>query len=271
MEEGLDRATASPPTASSSHSSSLGTLTKQPNDSNESQQSITTKEDEITEPEERSPVFESRVERATELWEQGKTQFRDGSFVAALKTFETALFHVDFDELSYNFELLDVHRAAVDRVRVPLYLNAAACLLKLERPREALEQCDKVLKQDPNHVKALYRRARAREALGEVEKACADLEKAHAIARDDAEVVKALVAMRKKQQEAQKASDELWRGKIKLSESSSSTSKPGGGLKPNALEGDEGGFFLVRFFRSILAWVLSWFAMFSSAGKAKTG
>jgi Tfp pilus assembly protein PilF len=39
------------------------------------------------------------------------------------------------------------------------HLNEAVCYLKLNEPLEAIKHCALALKQDPNSVKALYRRA----------------------------------------------------------------------------------------------------------------
>jgi tetratricopeptide (TPR) repeat protein len=167
---------------------------------------------------ERSPVFESRVDKATEFWEQGKEKFREGDMKGALNLFERGCYQVDFDELSYEFELMDKHREAVEKVRIPLWLNAAACLLKEQRFKETVEYCDKVLKKESGNVKALYRRAKARENLGKQEMALADLEAAHRLAKDDGEVLKALVAMRKRVVTAQKDADAMWKGKLKVAE-----------------------------------------------------
>lgn len=54
------------------------------------------------------------------------------------------------------------------------------------------------------------------EALNEFDMALRDLEKAHSLAKDDSEVLAALVKMRKRVQADQKAVDDMWRGKITL-------------------------------------------------------
>lgn len=46
----------------------------------------------------------------------------------------------------------------------------AACNLGLELYEEALETCNQILKQDPQHLKALYRKAKAYLELFEYEK-----------------------------------------------------------------------------------------------------
>jgi predicted TPR repeat methyltransferase len=54
-------------------------------------------------------------------------------------------------------------------------LNAAACHLKLNDARSALNAAEAVLRVDPDSVKGLYRRGVAWKALGEGGKAAADL------------------------------------------------------------------------------------------------
>lgn len=61
--------------------------------------------------------------------------------------------------------------------RTTLYANLAACQLLLGHPRLAAQSCDRVLEREPGHLKALYRRGVAQAALGDLEKATADLKK----------------------------------------------------------------------------------------------
>jgi len=54
----------------------------------------------------------------------------------------------------------------VSRLRSILNANTAACYLKSEDWQSALQACEASLKDDPNYVKALHRRAQANEKLG---------------------------------------------------------------------------------------------------------
>ena len=166
--------------------------------------------------EERSYVFETRIERAKEYWETGKLKFKQEQYGEAMNDFKKGLYHADFEELSYNFELLDSHREAVDQVRMPLWLNVAACLLRENKAKKAIEYCDKVLKMDPKHSKAYFRRARCHEALGDLEAACEDLQKAKDFAKENKEEIeKSLVVVKKKLKEEQRKADEFWKSKLK--------------------------------------------------------
>ncbi|XP_021518730.1 FK506-binding protein-like [Meriones unguiculatus] len=62
-----------------------------------------------------------------------------------------------------------------------LYSNLAACQLLLGQPQLAAQSCDRVLEREPGHLKALYRRGVAQAALGNLEKASADLKKVLAV------------------------------------------------------------------------------------------
>ncbi|EPY85412.1 FK506 binding protein like isoform 2 [Camelus ferus] len=65
--------------------------------------------------------------------------------------------------------------------RTVLHANLAACQLLLGQPHLAAQSCDRVLEQEPGHLKALYRRGVAQAALGNLEKASADFKKVLAV------------------------------------------------------------------------------------------
>ncbi|XP_008819695.1 FK506-binding protein-like [Nannospalax galili] len=65
--------------------------------------------------------------------------------------------------------------------RTILHANLAACQLLLGQPQLAAQSCDRVLEREPGHLKALYRRGVAQAALGNLEKATADLKKVLAV------------------------------------------------------------------------------------------
>ena len=81
-------------------------------------------------PEERSHIFETRVATAHARREAANDLFRSGDVGGAIRLYELALWHVEFDELSYEYELMDKHRDMVKAARLPVYLNLAACRLK---------------------------------------------------------------------------------------------------------------------------------------------
>ena len=166
-------------------------------------------------PTERSFVFESRVEAAGRWRERGTELFRGGEVDAAVEAYERALYHVDFDELQYNFELLDEHRAVVDAVRVPVLVNVATCHFRLNRFPEALAKLEDALKYDAKNVKALYRRAQIRREMGDLERAMADLTAAIKLEPGNAEVAKALGEVRRVDEEKRREADEVMRSRYK--------------------------------------------------------
>ena len=62
--------------------------------------------------------------------------------------------------------------------KVPYLLNLAQCELKLGELYACIEHCGEVLAIDPDNVKALFRRGRARATVWEVDGARQDLERA---------------------------------------------------------------------------------------------
>ena len=90
-------------------------------------------------------------------------------------------------------------RRAATRFLVSVFLNAAACALKMRPPRGDPEQvvwiCGEALAMDPRCAKAYYRRAMARvqmDTAAALETAVADLKRASALAPNDATVRAAL-------------------------------------------------------------------------------
>lgn len=87
----------------------------------------------------------------------GNTLFTQGKYDRALKKYDLAASYTKFipgDEGKTAQDLLNV-----------CDLNAAQCLLKLNRFADAQTRCNAVLVRDPNNLKGLYRRALAHEAL----------------------------------------------------------------------------------------------------------
>jgi len=164
--------------------------------------------------EKKSPIFETRLERALDYKEKGNGHFKNEKWEEALNMYEMGLYHSEFDEMQYNFELMDDHRAQVNSTRIPLLLNAAACLLKLKRPKEAIEKCNEVLKVDSENTKALFRRGQGYQLQNNFEKARDDLVKAAKAAPQDRAVRIALNAVVEELRKENEAGKKLWKGKI---------------------------------------------------------
>merc|ERR1712054_676270 len=101
-----------------------------------------------------SCVFEERLDMAARLRSEGNECFKNGDLDEALKLYKRSLYHSRFEEMLYNYELMDEHREKVDAEVVPCYLNMAAVELKQESWSDAIRQCSEVLKRDEKNVKA---------------------------------------------------------------------------------------------------------------------
>lgn len=92
---------------------------------------------------------------ALELKAAGNDQFKRGEYAAAAASYTAALAALGNgggpDGASHRRALLS---------------NRAACYLALDRPGDAVSDCDAVLEGDGGHLKALWRRAQAHEQLG---------------------------------------------------------------------------------------------------------
>ncbi|CAN0210686.1 unnamed protein product, partial [Hapterophycus canaliculatus] len=79
----------------------------------------------------KSYLFEERLEDAGRLRQVGNERFRRGHMEDAAGAYERALYHVDFDELQINFDFNDKHRESVTKAKLPVLLNLCQCLAKL--------------------------------------------------------------------------------------------------------------------------------------------
>lgn len=91
--------------------------------------------------------------------EMGNEHFKNQHYLEAVECYSRAL-----QECPQDHEC-----------RVVFLKNRAACFLKLEKFVSALDDCTQALQINPNDVKALYRRALAYEASGNLTRAFADL------------------------------------------------------------------------------------------------
>jgi tetratricopeptide (TPR) repeat protein len=171
----------------------------------------------------RSAIFETRLDAAASHRAAGNELFKAGRWADARASYERGLHQAGFDEVQYNFELLDQHRALVDAVRIPLWLNVAACSLKLgaaeledakASSRRAIESCSEVLKLEPNNVKALFRRGQAYQLGSRLENARADLVKAAHLEPTDVLIRRALTAVVEELRAEQAEQRSLWEGKL---------------------------------------------------------
>jgi tetratricopeptide (TPR) repeat protein len=103
----------------------------------------------------------------------------------------------------------------VTKLKVTCHLNMAACYLKMEKEKEAIQECSSALKIEPNNVKALFRRGRAYMEEKEWEKAEEDFNKSLEMDKDNIEIKNELVRLAKKKQEQDKKDKSIFGGLFK--------------------------------------------------------
>lgn len=163
--------------------------------------------------EKRSDVFEVRVETAKEFKEKGNKFFKDNDFFNAEYFYHVGLYHIDFDQLQWNFELLDKHREEVLAVKTPICLNLAAVRIKLKNYPKAICLCDEVLKDDKKNVKALYRKAQAQKCLKNYDDALVSISQAESLAKAK-EVVELKNEIKKLLRVENQKFKKMWKGKL---------------------------------------------------------
>lgn len=134
---------------------------------------------------------EEKVVEATKMKESGTTHFKNKDFSSALKDYSRAL------ELAENI-------SSLDSLWLACKLNVAQVNLNLEDYPGAVSAASDVLTKDGANVKALYRRAVARNRLGQPEEALADLGRAQDLDPENKAVLQETVKAKKAIADAKK-------------------------------------------------------------------
>lgn len=90
----------------------------------------------------------------------------------------------------------------LNSLKLPVYLNIAACQMKLKQYEHAIKNCTKALEIEDKNVKALYRRCVALTEINEFERAWKDAEEGLSIEENNKAIKKQLLKIEKD-----------WRGK----------------------------------------------------------
>ncbi|KAF1318071.1 hypothetical protein FI667_g14351, partial [Globisporangium splendens] len=154
--------------------------------------------------EERSFIFETRVENAASCRDRGSAEFKQKNTVKAIEWYERALYHVDFDEGTWHFEFLDRHRNAVNEVRLPVVDFT-----------KVIENADLALEIDPQNTKALYRSGKAHLLLDDLDKAKKKLTLAAKNQPSDKNIREALTLLKVKIAEQKQKEKQTWGGLLK--------------------------------------------------------
>ncbi|OWZ21073.1 hypothetical protein PHMEG_0004435 [Phytophthora megakarya] len=107
----------------------------------------------------------------------GNDAFHRGEYQQAAEAYIQALTALDFGSSK------EVKIACQQELQIPLTCNLAACMLMMEQWEKARLMCDQVLAIDPNSVKALQQRAKAKVKLHSFDDARTDVSRAKQIVR----------------------------------------------------------------------------------------
>lgn len=127
----------------------------------------------------RPPIWEwstrEKLDVAKEYKEAGVRLFKSVRIVEAFRKFSRACkILITLEPIDEN-EIGGTLVGEINSLRNNLYNNMVECHLIRKNFEHAISLCDKVLRRDENNVKALYRRAVARENLKDYERALEDM------------------------------------------------------------------------------------------------
>ncbi|XP_026855163.2 peptidyl-prolyl cis-trans isomerase D [Electrophorus electricus] len=128
----------------------------------------------------------------------GNNLFKSQNWQVAMKKYSKALRYL---EVCGNILDDESAQPRLEPVALSCILNLAACKLKLQQWQEAVESCDEALELNPNHAKALFRRAQGWQGLKEFNKAMIDLQKAKEIAPEDKAIGNEMLKVKQKVKE----------------------------------------------------------------------
>jgi len=137
-----------------------------------------------------------RLEYAKSRKDAGGRYFKRGRYESALERYSLAS-----EMLGHTDDIKDARlNLQAKEVKGLSELNAAACLLKLEKNREAEDVCSSLLRQNPDNEKARFRRAKALLAQGDGARAQGDLRKILEVNPGNAEAKQLLQQARREAQ-----------------------------------------------------------------------
>ncbi|GLJ38061.1 hypothetical protein SUGI_0774740 [Cryptomeria japonica] len=154
-------------------------------------------------------TVEERIEAADMRRKEGNEFFKEGKLAEAMQQYEMALAYMGDD---FMFQLFGKYKDMANAVKNPCHLNMAACLLKLNRYEDVIGQCNMVLVEDENNVKALFRRGKAKSALGQTDAAREDFQKVKKLSPEDKAVVRELHLLAQHDKEMYMKQKELYKG-----------------------------------------------------------
>jgi len=154
-------------------------------------------------------TVEERIEAADRRRQEGNELFKEDKLAEAMQQYEMALAYMGDD---FMFQLFGKYKDMATAVKNPCHLNMAACLLKLNRYEEAIGHCNMVLAEDEKNIKALFRRGKARAALGQTDDAREDFQKVRKNSPEDKAVIRELRLLAEHDKQVYKKQKEMYKG-----------------------------------------------------------
>eukprot|EP00698_Gefionella_okellyi_P011905 TRINITY_DN3172_c0_g3_i2.p1 TRINITY_DN3172_c0_g3~~TRINITY_DN3172_c0_g3_i2.p1 ORF type:complete len:219 (-),score=60.25 TRINITY_DN3172_c0_g3_i2:1464-2075(-) len=140
----------------------------------------------------KGPSFEERMASANRDKDAGNQLFREGKTKEALGKYYTASMFCE------GLQVDAAAKAQLDSLRVTIFLNIAACQLKVQNADKALTFANKALAIEATNPKALFRRGAAYSAKNDIDRAKVDLEKAASLAPGDQAIQRELGLLKHK-------------------------------------------------------------------------
>ncbi|KAH6828856.1 Tetratricopeptide repeat superfamily protein [Perilla frutescens var. hirtella] len=145
---------------------------------------------------------ENALAQANDVKLEGNSLFKDGLFEDALSKYEFAI-QVAPDDPSSS------------EIRSICHANRATCFLKLGKYEETVKESTKALELNPTYMKALSRRAEAREKLEQYEESIADLTKILELDPSNDQARRAIIRLKPLADEKREKMKEEMIGKLK--------------------------------------------------------
>ena len=122
----------------------------------------------------------------------GNALYEEGILLKAAEQY-----HLTLSYYEYCFPDCNEKQAHLDELRNACLCNISLCYYRMKEMRKAIACASKVLAKHPQHVKALYRRAKAHLALDEYDRALEDLTQALSCAPTDKLIMNEMERLRK--------------------------------------------------------------------------
>jgi peptidylprolyl isomerase len=145
---------------------------------------------------------EERLQKAAEFRAAGNEHFKKGEFEQAKKQYESAVDYVEGESGEKE-----------DEIKTACQLNLAAVYTKLKNYSKAAESATEVLKNNPTHVKALFRRGVAYSSSGDLDKAQVDLIKALELDPSNQDIKNEILKVKEKSKQVSQKEKKMF-GKI---------------------------------------------------------